>query len=264
MRFESREVVPESVAAWFQNMPEPVSENLSRYQRKITDYLLEICRLDGLRSLPGTGSLPWMVMKYYQKAVNLYDEAIYFFLGSLRRSGMSVQCREGCSLCCYQMPTGLTSMELVYLYHGMHQTGSPSRLLRRCLEAEEVLCDIYGQIRTGSFLEPENVDPRTVLLTQYHQKQRPCPFLQEDRCLVYPYRPFACRMHFSLSPRYLCHPSRLGNSGAIQFNMELGQSVLDALDKLQCRMRLDTSDVLVCGILELAVNVLRFEPLTWS
>jgi len=250
----------ETVAEWFRNPPEPLSESLSRYQRKMADYLLEMGRLDGLENLERSGTLPGAALKYFQRVLDLYDEAVQLFLGYLRRSGMDVQCTAGCSHCCYHMPTGVSSMELIYLYYGMQRSGSSGRLFRRCLEAEEVWFGIYRQVGA----DPSTPDPRSALLTRYHQEQRPCPFLEEGRCLVYPYRPFACRMHFSLSPRYWCHPRRAQNSETVQFNVEPGPCVLDALDRLEDRMQLAASDVLVCGMLELTVNILHFEPLVWS
>jgi len=258
--FQSRHVDSEAVAEWFRNLPEPLSESLSRYQRRMADYLLETGRLDGLQNLERSGTLPVTALKYFQRALDLYDEAVQLFLGYLRRSGMDVQCRAGCPHCCYHMPTGVSSMELLYLYFGMQRSGSPGRLFRRCLEAEEVWFGIYRQIGA----DPSIRDPRSALLTRYHQEQRPCPFLEEDRCLVYPYRPFACRMHFSLSPRYWCHPCRAQNSETLQFNVEPGPCVLDALERIEDRMQLAVSDVMVCGMLELTVNILHFESLAWS
>jgi Fe-S-cluster containining protein len=83
-------------------------------------------------------------------------------------------------------------------------------------------------------------------------------------CQIYPYRPLACRMHFSITPPHWCRPSHFQNAQALGFNLEPGKCVFDALKKLKNRFHLDLSDVMICGLLELTVNVMRFEKIRWS
>ena len=97
------------------------------------------------------------------------------------------------------------------------------------------------------------------LSTAYCGFEQPCPFLKENLCQIYPYRPLACRMHFSLTPPHWCRPSHFQNPHALRLNLEPGKCVFDALEKLEDRFQLDFSDVMVCGLLELTVNVMQFE-----
>jgi hypothetical protein len=71
-------------------------------------------------------------------------------------------------------------------------------------------------------------------------------------------------MHFSFTSPHWCRPSHFQNAHALGFNLEPGKRVFDSLEKLDNRFQLDLSDVMVCGLLELTVNVMKFEKIHWS
>jgi len=237
---------------------------IASYQRKIATYLHEMSCLDGLGQLGSRRSLPAQVLKYFQKVVGLYDASTQYFLGRLHRRGSTVQCRPDCAFCCCNMPSGLSTMELIYIYHGSISTGIAPRLFRRCLEAQEQWTELLR--RTCRVALSENGRPltREALLKSYQGLCIPCPFLQGTSCRIYPYRPLACRMHFSLSPPSWCDPSHFQTDYAVQFNVEPGECVQDALEVLDDCFHLNISDIMVCGLLELTVNVMEFEPIQWK
>ncbi len=115
------------------------------YQHHMERYLFESARLDGLEKLPVDGSLPASFLRYFRKVVELFDESTRLSRRQLRDTGLIVRCQSECPHCCYQMPTGVSTAELIYLYHGMQQSGAASRFFRRCLEAEELWVEVFRQ-----------------------------------------------------------------------------------------------------------------------
>jgi Fe-S-cluster containining protein len=72
---------------------------------------------------------------------------------------------------------------------------------------ERIAADPDLNARLTAFVESEGYvsgPEGGALELAYWQAQQPCPFLQDDRCSVYPARPFACREHHVLSNPALC------------------------------------------------------------
>ena len=46
-------------------------------------------------------------------------------------------------------------------------------------------------------------------------------------------------------------------------SLEPGKCVFDALEKLENCFQLNLSDVMICGLLEMTVNVMQFENIRW-
>jgi len=244
------------------SLPEDAIETIAHFQDKIARYLFEISCLSGLSDWLSRKTLPSHFFKYFQKAVNLYDESCQYFIGQLRRQGFSVRCEPGCAHCCCHMPTGISTPELIYLYYGMHQSGVFSRFFRRCLEAEEQWREVLKTYSDPAFCD-ESASIRESVLRSYHRLKHDCPFLQERLCQIYPYRPIVCRMHFSLSSPHWCNPFHFQNEHAVRFNLEPGEKIFEALQHLENRLRLKVSDIMVCGLLELSVNIMKFDEINW-
>lgn len=245
------------------SLPENVQRIVAAYQLGINEQLLKISCLTGLNGWQAKAALPRKFFKFFTKAIALYDELVRFILGHLRREGWAVQCSPGCIHCCCHMPTGVTAPELIYLYHGMHQSGSFDKLFRRCLETEQAWQEIFKSHACRQHNGAQSPCIRETVLQRYHQLEHRCPFLQDDRCRLYPYRPLACRMHFSLSSPHWCRPSHFQNAYAVRFNLEPEESVFTALEHLEDRLRLHLSDIMICGILELSVNIMQFQKIDW-
>ena len=245
------------------SLPEDVVETVAHYQDKIAHYLFEISCLNGLADYISRKTLPSHFFKYFQRAFDLYDECLQYLIGQLRRQGFTIRCKPGCAYCCCHMPTGISTPELIYLYYGMHQTGVFPRLFRRCLEAEEQWGEIVKPYSHLPLCDMKSADVRESILQSYHRLKHYCPFLQRHLCQIYPYRPIACRMHFSLSSPHWCDPSHFQHEHAVRFNLEPGEKVFEALEHLEDRLRLKVSDMMVCGLLELSVNIMKFEEINW-
>jgi Fe-S-cluster containining protein len=236
---------------------------VTTYQHHMARLLFEIACLDGLGKLAADRSLPMAFRIHLQRVLELFDESLRFALGQLRDAGFTVRCQTGCHYCCYQMPTGVSSPELILIYHGMQQSGVASRFFRRCLEAEELWVEVCHRHARRGTTQNACLPAIEALSKSYGGFEQPCPFLEASLCQIYPFRPLACRMHFSLSPPSWCRPSHFQNPHALRFSLEPGKCVVDALENLEDRFQLRFSDVMICGLLELTVNVMQFDKIRW-
>jgi Fe-S-cluster containining protein len=127
---------------------------------------------------------------------------------ALPERGGEITCRVGCSACCRQFVV-VSPMEA----HALAEwVAARPELAERLMES-------HAQWREALAAQPELVD-RIVAFVEsegyvsgpeggalelaYWQAQRPCPFLEENRCSVYPVRPFACQEHHVLSDPAIC------------------------------------------------------------
>jgi len=243
--------------------PPAVTAILVGYQRKMERLLLEMARLPGLSSWQGSRSLPLVLLRSFAKVLRLQDESSRFFLGHLRRCGYNASCKVGCAHCCLKMPCGVGAMELVFLYHGIWCQGDFAKTARRFLERDQCWSRICSRRRFAAGAAAP-VPDLLGLLNDYEGLLQPCPLLDDGLCRGYRYRPFACRMHFSLSPPHWCRPDHFQHHYAVCFSLEPGERVYAALDKLDQRFGLERREPLTEAMLDLTVNVMSFQPLRWS
>lgn len=107
--------------------------------------------------------------------------------------GAEVQCREGCSACCYILAT-VTLPEAIHLVATLRDQGHE-------FDSDSVR-DQFESV----------IDP-SMDLTRWHHAQHPCIALDGDRCAAYGARPQTCRAHYVISPRSQCSPPTQGYMG---------------------------------------------------
>ena len=119
--------------------------------------------------------------------------------------GKRVSCRAGCAACC-RGPIPLAQAEALYLTELMggmppaRQAAVRERFasgLER-LERSGILGELVRRMGSGS---PE---VGAELASAYFAQQIPCPFLEDERCSIYPHRPAVCREHLVTSPPEHC------------------------------------------------------------
>lgn len=112
--------------------------------------------------------------------------------------GKPVRCVKGCVSCCYQLITmsvheALLLAHIVGLlcreYQERIQSAFDDGLMR--LEKAGLLRDLlYSHLN-----EFENKELVIDVQKRYWALELPCPFLIENACAIYPYRPFICRQY---------------------------------------------------------------------
>jgi Fe-S-cluster containining protein len=136
-------------------------------------------------------------------------ELIQRELTVLQQSGGAVSCRAGCAACCRQLVV-VSPLEALAIERHVRTADRVQR--RRWDEAHarhsqalsrrpSLMRRLQAFRAARGYLSPEEGD---ALEREYRAAQLPCPFLEKERCTIYPARPFACREHFVLTPPELC------------------------------------------------------------
>ncbi|MFA7348094.1 MAG: YkgJ family cysteine cluster protein [Desulfurivibrionaceae bacterium] len=103
-------------------------------------------------------------------------------------------CRKGCATCCTRSVT-MTSLEGDGIMAFLAERGRLSELAAPAFQPSP---DRGTQCTTNTFvaahLRGESVEEAE------SWDLRPCPFLKEESCTIYPVRPFGCRLFASLDP----------------------------------------------------------------
>lgn len=103
-------------------------------------------------------------------------------------------CRKGCATCCTRSVT-MTSLEGNEILTFLTEENRLAEIAEPAFQPganRQARCTtntfVAAHLRDEAVEEPENWD------------LRPCPFLKEDSCTIYPVRPFGCRLFASLDP----------------------------------------------------------------
>ncbi len=103
-------------------------------------------------------------------------------------------CGKGCATCCTRSVT-MTSLEGDEIIAFLAEAG---RLSELAAPAFQPTANRMAQCTTNAFvaahLRGESVEEAE------NWDLRPCPFLKEESCSIYPARPFGCRLFASLDP----------------------------------------------------------------
>jgi Fe-S-cluster containining protein len=127
----------------------------------------------------------------------------------LQESGGVVSCRAGCAACCRQFVV-VSPLEALAIER--HARAADRAQQRRWEEAHlrhraalarrpSLMRRLKAFRAARGYLPPAEGD---ALEREYWAAQIPCPFLEKERCTIYPARPFACREHFAVTPAELC------------------------------------------------------------
>lgn len=144
----------------------------------------------------------------YERIRTAAANALASRLSALPRQGAEITCRAGCSACCRQLVVVSPLEAHAIAAHVDANPGLAARIAIRSaawadgLAAHADLAAAIGAFDTQSGYV--SGDEGGALELSYWRTQLPCPFLEQDRCNIYPVRPFACREHHVTSDPALC------------------------------------------------------------
>jgi Fe-S-cluster containining protein len=126
---------------------------------------------------------------------------------TLAAGGRPVTCGAGCSACCRQLVpvSRWEALHLAAVVRAMPRArqkrvaGRFADVIRRLAET-----DLLFRIAEGFARRAHDGKGLERLQREYWAQQIPCPFLEDDACLVYEDRPLACRQYMVTSPPALC------------------------------------------------------------
>lgn len=110
------------------------------------------------------------IFKHHGNAYSKLTRLYAFMDEILSHFSEHASCQKGCSNCCSLQELALMEIEVLYI----EKLAKKKRLVK----------------------------PRP----RHEITDKPCPFLIEDACSIYPYRPYVCRKHISFAPAHWCRP----------------------------------------------------------
>ena len=130
------------------------------------------------------GSLD-MALEITRQALQWADQLIEGF-ESVNPLPRPIVCQAGCSFCCHNQ-VELTPPEVILLAQVIRQYFSPAKLERITEKILKIATFKAGKTREELAAS---------------RQERPCPLLEEDKCLIYPWRPLMCRSMHSLDQEH--------------------------------------------------------------
>jgi Fe-S-cluster containining protein len=138
----------------------------------------------------------------------LGEEAAELEVQQAIEAGRTISCRKGCAACC-RMLVPVSAPEAFSLSEYVEQLPPDRRtlLLNRLSDTKERLKReglwerLNDVAETSKPVSDEELDP---INQSYYALRIPCPFLEDEMCLIYEGRPAACRELLVTSPAELC------------------------------------------------------------
>jgi Fe-S-cluster containining protein len=130
-------------------------------------------------------------------------------------NGETVSCRPGCVYCCYHYVTAtLDEIEAIvyYLYRNENALNgflAAYRSWKTKIETNKTLLRDISKAYNDHLHDRDSAEKQELFQTlanQYNTLDIPCPFLSENRCLIYPVRPWVCAGYFAVTPNDWCRP----------------------------------------------------------
>ncbi|MGC9972387.1 MAG: YkgJ family cysteine cluster protein [Bryobacteraceae bacterium] len=134
-----------------------------------------------------------------------FDNAVVGMAADKSESeGLKISCREGCGACCRQL-VPISDAEAVYLAE-LVAALPPERQARVRERFREALAALGESLveRLRDTSEFKDLAQRRELGEEYFRRGVACPFLEEERCTIYPHRPMTCREYLVTSPAENC------------------------------------------------------------
>lgn len=165
---------------------------------------LEIQTDDGL--LRARLAVPEGGMRLAELAFNampLAERLVGLAVGREQKAGRPVTCGPACGVCCRQL-VPLSPPEAFMIADLIASMPPPRRdpLLDRFREAARRLHE--GGFKQRLLRPPDSEEQTRQLGRAYFDLGLPCPFLLEESCSMYPYRPSICREYLVTSPPDCC------------------------------------------------------------
>lgn len=121
--------------------------------------------------------------------------------------GRQVSCSKGCGVCCRQLvplspPEAVMLAELVISMPKDIRTRIQNRFDTAVRQLERSgLLEKLARLQDSSSLSDEDMQ---ALTKEYFLQQVPCPFLENECCSIYEFRPSRCREYLVISPPKHC------------------------------------------------------------
>jgi Fe-S-cluster containining protein len=130
---------------------------------------------------------------YFKKYEALSKQADQIFARIKEEYPACVNCKKGCTDCCYAL-FDLTLVEALYLNHHFRKTfGADMDLMEKANKADRAIF----RLKKRAFQEvKENKKDEVAVLYELGRERIRCPLLNErELCALYEHRPITCRLY---------------------------------------------------------------------
>ncbi len=122
--------------------------------------------------------------------------------------GLAISCRKGCAACCRMLvpvsaPEAFALYDMVQALPGSRRDALMARVAqaRARLEQADLWSRLTELAEADRPLTDEDYEP---INREYYALRLPCPFLEDELCMIYEDRPAACRELLVTTPAELC------------------------------------------------------------
>lgn len=154
--------------------------------------------------------------KYRELLIQARNNIYNSLVNTLTSKGEKITCRNGCSYCCSHyiaVPLAHSIVIVDYLYNR-------KELLKKFINNYEKWChkayeisDLIDYTRLRSFSASMQINDIIAvtrpLSMRYLEMAIPCPFLENDTCIIYAVRPLPCSGQYSVTPPDWCAPAKI-------------------------------------------------------
>ena len=146
---------------------------------------------------------PMRLAELVPTATQLTDILVRKALKKEEMKGKTVTCGEKCGACCRQMVP--VSPPEAFLIMDLLDSMNPARRAEFLEQFRAIEKLLQSKHMIEPLMTPDYTDgPVLAVARQYFTLQLPCPFLKNECCTIYPYRPVACRDYNVTSPAKHC------------------------------------------------------------
>jgi Fe-S-cluster containining protein len=250
-------------------------------------------RLETVRDLPGldrfreTHELPAAFFENFNAALAAYDKLIDGVLDldrklddadrlAARAENTSaagsplpvlprgpIQCSKGCCNCCIDLVRGMTTPEIINIYHHVRTWPDVKQIFEYHRDSAELFMAILASKLKPGEPPPGGADPRIAEAhIDFNRQNRPCGFLdtQTGCCRIYPVRPIACRYFFSLDPPDMCSPLHTRYLNRRTRTVHLPESIHALIREIDHKFGFRPLNYLSGAFCQFAAEVMRIRP----
>lgn len=219
-------------------VPREVTERALDHMVEMEALLEELAELPGLEEFTRTRRVPPRFFELWDAALAAYDRYLAAMTGP---GALPVRCKEGCSACCHEVPTGVQAVELLAIYAHYREFPDFVELHNRACDLADRLTTLLTEQAPGKTAIASDSPEAARALLEYRSERRPCVFLEPDtqRCRIYERRPIPCRMHFSLSDPAWCSAGHPEAEQAVTPNLEPHRDMLAHMKTIARRLGLE-------------------------
>lgn len=147
--------------------------------------------------------------KRFSHLFTIIDSMVDHAVEDVEEDGQQISCRRGCTHCCRLLvEVTWEEAEEIVTYLNSLPAAQREKLTQAVHYAADEARNLFEKRPSSKrYRRPargEGDIPDSVFDEYFYGADRPCPFLHENACSIYPVRPVACRLHLVTSPPELC------------------------------------------------------------